>query len=236
MATPNLSALLSPEVAKELVRLAGGVGALVQLPSVALRHFGEKTGSADYDPNQKYHAGVLLACPLVQAVSRDNKHKAVAKLANKAHLAAVVDASGSTPDGTYGATLRNELAMAFEALDAPPPGREDKPLPIPKDPEPKKRAGAKLQRINAAHKETVLERKAQVQKFGDFRDIEKQQQDLMHSRDVLSAQYAAKQAEAAKELRIAANGGRPNTKTTSAAGIGSKRGRGGDDDLLDLAW
>ena len=231
---PNLTALVGSEVAAELVKLAGGLGALAALPSAALRHVGEKSVAEDDAPQDAtFRAGVLVRAPLVQGVTRDLRGKAVSKVANKAHLAAAVDASGSTPDGSYGQQVRNELAVAFDRMQAPPPGREEKPLAIPAAIEKKNRAGAKLQRVNAKFKETVLERKAEVIKFGV--DVEKQHDDLLKSRDVLAAAHASKFEEDAKQKRIAENGGRPRTKETSAVGIGSKRAPDDDgDDLLDL--
>jgi hypothetical protein len=230
---PNLDALLGVEVAAELVRLAGGLGPLAQLPASAMRHLGAMSSSTEiFDKEQKFKAGVMLKCSLVDGVSRDHKFQAVTKLANKARLAAGVDASASRPDASYGSQLRDELAVVFDAMDAPPPGRAEKPMAIPKDPEAKTRAGQKFQRINGKFKETIIEEKASIVEFG--KDVDKQREALMRSRDVLSAMHAAKQEEDAKQRRIAENGGRPNTKGSSASRVGDKRGREDTSDLLDL--
>ena len=229
---PNVSALVGKEVALELVQLAGGLGALAALPATALRHLGEHS-ARESDRDDKFRAGVLLKAPLVLSVAREFRGKAVSKVANKAKLAAGVDASGSNPDGSFGEQVRNELAVAFDAMQAPPPGREEKPLAIPKDLEKKNRAGAKLQRVNAKFKETLVERKAEVIKFNV--DVDRQQEELLRSRDVLAAAHASRFEEEMKQRRIAENGGRPRTKETSAVGIGGKRPANDDrDELLDL--
>lgn len=128
MATPNLDALLGPELAAEVVAKAGGLLALCKLSDAALRLLGtEDFGTiASSARARQLHAGLLLKTPLfcdafggadeVDTTDLKAAQKAAAQLGRKCALVAKADLSGAAPDGALGDGEREKLKAAFARL------------------------------------------------------------------------------------------------------------------------
>ncbi|KAJ3054216.1 U4/U6-U5 snRNP complex subunit prp31 [Rhizophlyctis rosea] len=159
---PNLSALVGSTVAAKMMGMAGGVTALTKIPACNIVVLGnlKKTNTGFASGGQMKHAGVIFSSPLVLQTPTDYKRKAARKLAAKCALAARVDASREAMDGSLGSKFRADVEKQLEMMQAPPPGKAVKALPIP-DEGPKKRRGGKRAR-QAKEKRAMTElRKAQ---------------------------------------------------------------------------
>ena len=211
MAAPNLAELVGRDVAAALLQEAKGVAALSALNGSAIKHLGAPPGHA---------AGVLATAPLLDALPDTVADRAVGQLANKARLAATVDATGGEPDGGYGRRLRAELKDRFDReAAATVRAKEPKPLDVPTVPvkgEQKHRGGAKARRLHAQSAPTALERQQGVLAFGEGGE-EATAARLATNREVLA------EAEAARRSRVR-DGKRDRDDRPAAA----------HDDLLDL--
>jgi RNA processing factor Prp31 len=231
---PNTCAVVGADVAQKLLALCDNqLGRLAEMPANTLRHLGRDEviapaaggSSSSANRDRALHAGVIMEAPLLAAVARDSCRKAVEKLANKAHLAVVVDASDSHPDGSFGAKVAAELALVFEKMDARVAITEVKALPVPKQTVAKVRSGEKEKRLNAKFEPTVLEKMSRRMKFGV--DADEQQREVLQSREVRAAMSAAQQQQAPPADADA--GGK-----AGAAARPAKRERSELDDLLSI--
>lgn len=141
---PNLSALVGSRVATKLLGVSGGLTGLSKIPACNIQVLGasKKTSiglsglhSADR------HVGFINQAPLMAEVPPEYKRQATRLISAKIALVARMDANHSTPLGTYGSKLRQELEQKIEKLLEPPPAKMIKALPVPKEGSDKKRRG-----------------------------------------------------------------------------------------------
>jgi len=107
--TPNLNALLGPELAARLVAQAGGLDRLARLPSSTVQVLGAERAFFEH---LRGHAppprhGLLFLHPAVQSSPRAERGKLARALAGKVAIAARLDHAGKSVDPT--------LSTAFEA-------------------------------------------------------------------------------------------------------------------------
>jgi nucleolar protein 56 len=107
--TPNLSALLGPELAARMVAQAGGLDRLARLPSSTVQVLGAERAFFEH---LRGHAppprhGLLFLVPTIQSSPRAERGKLARALAGKVAIAARLDRAGAPVDPT--------LRSAFEA-------------------------------------------------------------------------------------------------------------------------
>ena len=107
--TPNLAALLGPELAAKIVAQAGGLERLARLPSSTVQVLGAERAFFEHlrgrAPPPRH--GVLFLHPAIQSASRAERGKLARALAGKVAIAARLDHAGAAIDPA--------LAKAFEA-------------------------------------------------------------------------------------------------------------------------
>lgn len=107
--TPNLTALLGPELAARLVAQAGGLDRLARLPSSTVQVLGAERAFFEH---LRGHAppprhGLLFLHPAIQSAPRAERGKLARALAGKVSIAARLDHAG--------APVNPALGIAFEA-------------------------------------------------------------------------------------------------------------------------
>jgi nucleolar protein 56 len=105
--TPNLSALLGPELAARLVAQAGGLDRLARLPSSTVQVLGAERAFFEH---LRGHAppprhGLLFLHPAIQSASRAERGKLARSLAGKVAIAARLDHAGKGVDPSLGAAF-----------------------------------------------------------------------------------------------------------------------------------
>ncbi len=110
--SPNLAALLGPDLAARLVAQAGGLERLARLPSSTVQVLGAERAFFEH---LRGHAppprhGLLFLHPTIQSAPRSERGKLARALAGKVAIAARLDRSG--------APLDPDLARAYEARRA----------------------------------------------------------------------------------------------------------------------
>ncbi|HYA70221.1 MAG TPA: hypothetical protein VEH28_02490 [Thermoplasmata archaeon] len=107
--TPNLTALLGPELAARIVAQAGGLDRLARLPSSTVQVLGAERAFFEHlrgrAPPPRH--GLLFLHPAIQSAPRAERGKLARALAGKAAIAARLDHEGKPVDPA--------LAAAFEA-------------------------------------------------------------------------------------------------------------------------
>jgi nucleolar protein 56 len=110
--TPNLVALLGPELASRLVAQAGGLDRLARLPASTVQVLGAETAFFEHlrgrAPPPRH--GLLFLHPAVQGAPRRARGRLARTLAGKAAIAARLDRAGAPVDPS--------LAKSFEARRA----------------------------------------------------------------------------------------------------------------------
>jgi nucleolar protein 56 len=110
--TPNLSALLGPDLAARILAQAGGLDRLARLPASTVQVLGAEKAFFEHlrgrAPPPRH--GLLFLHPAIQSAPRHERGKLARTLAGKAAIAARLDRAGAPLDPT--------LAQAFEARRA----------------------------------------------------------------------------------------------------------------------
>ena len=144
---PNLSALLGPMLAAQLIASAGGVENLATMPSQNIEAVGaHKQALAGLSAaSQSARVSLVSLSDLVSTCPVDTRRRAVRLVLGKAAIAARVDQFNGDTLGQTGAKLREGIIEALAKANEPPPARAIKPLPVPEE-KPKARRGGKRQR------------------------------------------------------------------------------------------
>lgn len=123
--TPNLSALLGPELASRLVAQAGGLDRLARLPASTVQVLGAEKAFFEHlrgrAPPPRH--GLLFLHPAIQSAGRSDRGKLARSLAAKAVIAARLDRAGAAVDATLEAAFarrREELRRRRPAPGSPP--------------------------------------------------------------------------------------------------------------------
>jgi nucleolar protein 56 len=119
--TPNLTALLGPELAARLVAQAGGLDRLARLPSSTVQVLGAERAFFEHlrgrAPPPRH--GLLFLHPAIQSSPRSERGKLARALAGKVAIAARLDHGG--------APVNPSLSAAFEARRAQVRARRGRP-------------------------------------------------------------------------------------------------------------
>ncbi|CAG8647296.1 17579_t:CDS:10 [Acaulospora morrowiae] len=169
---PNLSAIVGSTTAAKLLGQAGGLSALCKMPAcnVMLIGFQKKLSTGFSNVTTPRHTGYLFQSDLIQRTPPDLRIKAQKIVAAKCTLAARMDRTHESPDGSFGRTLREQIDKKLEKLQEPPPTKTVKPLPVPDEGPKKRRAGKKVRRMKEAYAVTELRKAQNRMAFGVAED------------------------------------------------------------------
>ncbi|KAL8947467.1 MAG: hypothetical protein Q9183_007784, partial [Haloplaca sp. 2 TL-2023] len=106
---PNLTALIGSLTAAQILNFAGGLTGLAKTPACNIPPLGSKNNKAQtgFATNVGVrHQGFLYHSPIIMAIPPDLKKQAMRIVAAKLILAARVDRTHSSPDGSTGEDLR----------------------------------------------------------------------------------------------------------------------------------
>ena len=174
MFAPNLTALLGPLLAAQLVSSAGGITSLATMPSQNIESVGSHKRSSGglSTSSMSTRVSLISACDLVSTCPIETRKRAVRLVLGKAAICARVDQFGSSDTassmGQIGEKLRQEIIEALRKTNEPPPARAVKALPIPQDLLPKKtrRGGARARRFKEKYALTETQKQANRVQFG----------------------------------------------------------------------
>ena len=159
---PNLTILVGSLTAAQLINFAGGLTGLAKTPACNLAPLGsKKQAQAGFATNVGLrHQGFLYYSPILQSVPNDLKKQALRIVSAKVVLAARVDQSHSSPNGSTGEELKSQCLDRLDKLTEPPPNKGVRALPAPDDKPSRKRGGRRARKAKEATAMTDL-RKAQ---------------------------------------------------------------------------
>ncbi|KAL8715239.1 MAG: hypothetical protein Q9220_001197 [cf. Caloplaca sp. 1 TL-2023] len=160
---PNLTALIGSLTAAQLLNFAGGLTGLAKTPACNLPPLGSKNNKAQtgFATNVGVrHQGFLYHSPLIANIPPDLRKQAMRIVAAKVVLAARVDRTHSTPDGSTGLDLKQTCLDRLDKLTEPPPNKGPRALPAPDDKPSRKRGGRRARKAKEQTAMTEL-RKAQ---------------------------------------------------------------------------
>ena len=130
--TPNLTALLGPELAARMVAQAGGLDRLARLPSSTIQVLGAERAFFEHlrgrAPPPRH--GLLFVHPAIQSASRAERGKLARALAGKAAIAARLDHAGAPVDPALSAAFeaRRAQVRARKGRGGSPSGTRAKPV------------------------------------------------------------------------------------------------------------
>jgi U4/U6 small nuclear ribonucleoprotein PRP31 len=164
---PNLTIILGPTVAAQMIGAAGGLLQLSRMPSSNVLVMGHKKGAlAGFSSASRVrHIGFVWGTELVQTTEPSFRTQASRLVANKCALAARVDNFKSDPAGNTGRKLREAIEARIEKLEEPLPSKQEKAIVIDDRPR-KRRGGRKHQKMKNAYAMTELQKRANRMAFG----------------------------------------------------------------------
>ena len=165
---PNLSAALGPEIAAQLMGVAGGLMALARMPACNVQVLGAKRkhlagfSTSTLSP----HHGFLYTSDLIQNHTPPGlRNKAVRLIAGKCTLLARMDAFGQDPTGNAGQDMKDEMLKKIEKWQEPPPAKQNQVLPVPDAEKKKRRGGRRFRKMKEKYGMTELKKQANRMKF-----------------------------------------------------------------------
>ena len=160
---PNLTALIGSLTAAQLLNFSGGLTGLAKTPSCNLPPLGSKNNKAQtgFATNVGVrHQGFLYHSPIISGIPPDLKKQAMRIVSAKLVLAARVDRTHTSPDGSMGEDLKQACLERLDKLTEPPPNKGPRALPAPDDKPSRKRGGRRARKAKEQTAMTDL-RKAQ---------------------------------------------------------------------------
>ncbi len=157
---PNLTAIIGPHTAAQLMGITGGLAALSSTPSCNIAALGSKK---DVGGRQQ---GYLYQSDLIQTVPRDLRTQALRIVAGKIVLASRIDYSNSSRNGEMGQKYHKDIMIKLDKLAEPPENKGPKALPIPDEAKSKKRGGKRIRKMKEQFKQTELQKAANRMVFG----------------------------------------------------------------------
>ncbi|KAI0484768.1 pre-mRNA splicing factor [Xylariaceae sp. FL0804] len=159
---PNLTAVVGPLCAAQLINTAGGLTNLSRAPACNLPAWGtsRQKNSAFASNVGIRQQGYLYHSPIIRGIPTDMKKKAMKSIAAKLVLAARADTGHMTPDGSYGEELREQCLKRLDKITEAPLSKGQRALPAPDDKPSRKRGGRRARKAKEAMAMTDL-RKAQ---------------------------------------------------------------------------
>ncbi|KAJ3024229.1 U4/U6 small nuclear ribonucleoprotein Prp31 [Thoreauomyces humboldtii] len=165
---PNLSILLGSNTAAKMMGLSGGLKGLSKIPACDIILLGKtsKMNTGMSSVTQRKHEGMVYFNDMIVGLPQEWKRQAARILSAKVALASRVDQGRSHPDGAIGRKYREEVQKKIDGLQAPPPGKSVKALPIPDEGPKKRRAGKRFRKAKDRQTATELSKAANRMQFG----------------------------------------------------------------------
>lgn len=158
---PNLTALTGSLTAAQLLNAAGGLTGLSKTPACNIASWGSKKRQSGLATNIGVRQqGYLYNSEIIRGIPNDLKKQAMRIVSAKLVLAARVDRTRSSPDGSTGEDLKQACLERLEKLTEPPTNKGTRALPVPDDKPSRKRGGRRARKAKEALAMTDL-RKAQ---------------------------------------------------------------------------
>ncbi len=146
---PNVTAIVGSSITSQLIGIAGGLKQLANIPAgnIQVLGSGRKELAGMSILSAGLHTGIIATCDLVQNTSLEYRTKAQRLVAAKVCLAARIDKSGSSRDGSIGKNYYSEIVDKLEKAAEAAPAKLEKPIPPPAMESKKKRGGRKARRM-----------------------------------------------------------------------------------------
>lgn len=183
---PNLSAIVGAKTAAKLLGLAGGLSKLSKMPACNVLVLGaqKKVLSGFSKVAMLPHTGFVYYSELVQDTIPELRRKAARLIANKAVLAARVDAAHEAVHGEVGTAFREDIEKKLDKLQEPPPVKFAKPLPKPLEGGKKRRGGKRVRKMKERYAITEYRKQANRLNFAEIED-DAYQDDLGYTRGTI---------------------------------------------------
>ncbi|KAI8807371.1 Nop domain-containing protein [Cladochytrium replicatum] len=165
---PNLSAIVGSGIAAKLLGVAGGLAAFLKIPACNVLVLGQqrKISSGLSIIGQKKHMGLVYNCTVVVRTPEEYQRRAAKLVAAKCVLAARIDRTQQSPDGSAGRKLREDIEKKLEKEMEPPPGKSIRALPVPDEGPKKRRGGKQARKMKEKMAMTELRRQQNRMSFG----------------------------------------------------------------------
>ncbi|KAH8583002.1 pre-mRNA splicing Prp31p-like [Cryptosporidium sp. chipmunk genotype I] len=171
--TPNLSALIGPEIAANLLCISGGLKNLAEMPSQNIMVLGslknnKKNGHFSTGPVRlELLQSIISQSDIVRNAQDKYKKKAIRLVSLKCGLCARIDFASASKSPDHGVNYRNYILNILEKAQEPPQKPMKKPLPIPKDFPKSRRGGKRIRKIKEKFKQTKIKKEMNRMKFGE---------------------------------------------------------------------
>lgn len=164
---PNLTALIGPLTAAQLLNAAGGLTGLSKTPACNIPSWGSKKRQAGLATNIGVRQqGFLFNSEIIRGIPSDLRKQAMRIVSAKLVLAARVDRIHSSANGATGEDLKAACLERLEKLTEPAKNKGGRALPVPDDKPSRKRGGRKARKAKEALAMTNLRKEQNRMAFG----------------------------------------------------------------------
>ncbi|CUM67045.1 uncharacterized protein PRCAT00004734001 [Priceomyces carsonii] len=165
---PNVSAIIGSVPTSQILIATGSLKQLsltpsCNLPSLGVRDLSSKTRTISKTIRQ---TGYLYHSDLIRYLPEDIIKPALRIVSGKVILAARLDLSKASPNGSFGKRILQEINSKIEKLLTPPENHPDRALPIPVDQKSKKRGGKRFRKMRERLQMSELRRAQNRMEFG----------------------------------------------------------------------
>ncbi|QGI75649.1 hypothetical protein CEK25_000555 [Fusarium fujikuroi] len=159
--------LVGSLTAAQLLNAAGGLTGLSKTPACNIASWGSKKKHSGLATNIGVRQqGYLYNSEMIRGIPTDLKKQALRIVSAKLVLAARVDRTHSSPDGSTGEELKSACLERLEKLTEPPPNKGQRALPVPDDKPSRKRGGRRARKAKEALAMTDLRKQQNRMAFG----------------------------------------------------------------------
>lgn len=167
LVAPNTAILIGAHCAAQILGFVGGLNGLAKTPSCNIPSLGAKRETAVGFGQAQRQQGYLYYSDVVQQSPADIRKQAMRMLSAKLVLAARLDASRASTDGSFGSKMREEIEGKLQKLAEPPEIKGVKALPVPIDKPSKKRGGKRIRKFKEQFKQSEMAAAANRMAFGE---------------------------------------------------------------------
>lgn len=145
---PNMCEVVGRSCAAKLIAAAGGLDELAKMPACNIQVMGGQRKSllGQSRVGKHFHHGYFGELSIVESAPGDFKTRIVRMLSNGVAKCAKFDAGRSSPDGSLGRRIRDEIDARFDKIQQPPEGQKPKPTIAQFEEKPKRRRGGRKYR------------------------------------------------------------------------------------------
>lgn len=165
---PNVTAIVGPTVAAQIIGKARGIKQLARIPSCNLMVIGSARRSLTGFSlsTQSPHTGYIYECDIVQNAPEEFRKKMQKMVAAKSTLAARADAINEYPDGSMGLKYREEILQKLKKMQEPDPLRKPKAIPVPPQKAKQRRGGRRARKMKEIYAMTDVRKHQNKIAFG----------------------------------------------------------------------